>query len=170
MSKISLQIILFSILIIACGPSSTTDGDKTTNSSPEAEQEVTPRTFNVSTYKEVNEAYGELMTAHDEMMEFSSKVKLSTLKMEEARDNLQLMGNKPKGLLLVQKLIDDLDTSDDAMMDWMRNLKSDYEGVDKKEALENIAIEKANILDIGKQMEIAIFKAKTNAQKIYQIK
>lgn len=169
-------LIFLTISFVSCSNDKPTTKDDTTKVEnekadvkkvKEVKKEIEPRTFNVSKSADVNYSYGELMNLHDEFMSYSGKLKNATLKVEDAKDSVERLGNK-KGIKLSSKILSKLNNADERMMDWMHNLKTDFTGMNEKNALIYIEKEKTSIASIGKEMADALSFARKNFQNIYK--
>lgn len=116
--------------------------------------------------KESTEQTRELDAIYDEVMDLHDDVMLQMSGINKWRKQLKNNLDKvdPNVKTLYQNRINDLETADDAMYDWMKNIKKpDYKKFDKtKEYLLN---EKKNIENIGIQINTAIENAKLALQE-----
>lgn len=108
--------------------------------------------------RELDALYSEVMELHDEVMLQMSGINKWRKQLKNNLDEVD-----PNTKTLFQNRINELEDADNAMFDWMKNIKKpDYKKYEKtKEYLIN---EKKNIENIGTQIQEAIENAQTALQ------
>ena len=98
------------------------------------------------------ELYDEVMAVHDEVMPKMQDI--MNLK-EQIRGKIERLSQQTGTEAEVEQLdqmINRLDEADEAMMNWMRNFKRDYEGMSEEEVINYLEEEKEKITEVRQEM------------------
>lgn len=100
--------------------------------------------------KQRQEIYDEVMVVHDEMM-MMSKIRKAKIDLKE-KITLAETEKDSATAATYQTALQQLETADKAMMDWMKQFKNPPAASPDKEAIEYLKIQKEKVLEMKKVM------------------
>ncbi|MGM0579113.1 MAG: hypothetical protein ACQETL_00430 [Bacteroidota bacterium] len=104
--------------------------------------------------KEVEKLKSEAIAIHDEVMPKMDTIMKLKKSLKEEQDSAEEVQKEE-----IQELINALEESDKAMMNWMRNYDPRMEGMSDDEKIAYLKDQKASIEKVSKQMKSSISEA-----------
>lgn len=127
------------VFVLACGPQKQQEGES-----------------------ETGRLDSEVMAVHDEVMPYMQDINGYKEQIRNKIDSLSQAGvNDGDEVTALNNLMQQLESADEAMMNWMRNFDRNYDNQTEEEAVAYLEDQKEKVIQVKEDMETALRDAET---------